>query len=105
MEKGLLASLFDFSFSSFVTTKLVRVLYGLSLAAIALAALVFGLGAFGRGFFSGLVGLFIVAPLGFLIALVIARINCELVLVAFRIQAHTAEIAERLRHAGPGTAS
>jgi uncharacterized membrane protein len=103
MERGFFASLFDLSFDALVTTKLIRFAYIVSIIGIGLAALAFGMAAFGRGFLSGVAGLVILTPLLFLVGVVFARINCELVLVLFRIQAHTAETAERLRAQGSAT--
>ena len=41
MEKGFFGSLFDVSFSSLVTTKVIKVLYILSMILIGLMALIF----------------------------------------------------------------
>ena len=46
MEKGFFASLFDISFSSLVATKVIKVIYLLSMVLIGLTALVIVAGAF-----------------------------------------------------------
>jgi Domain of unknown function (DUF4282) len=97
MERGLIATLFDLSFDVLLTTKLVRFTYVTLLVGAGMVAVGVGFAGFARGFLSGLVTLLIFAPLIFLVAAVFARIYCELVLVLFRIQAHTAETAELLR--------
>ena len=81
---GFLASLFDFSFSSFITTKLVRVIYVLAIAGNALFALVLVAGGFGRGFMSGVFALFVIAPLVFLLFTALARLWLEVMVVLFR---------------------
>ncbi len=106
MERGLIATLFDRSFDVFLTTKLVRFTYVLLLVGAGVAAAGVGIAGFAQGVLSGIVGLFILAPLIFLVVAVFARIYCELVLVLFRIQAHTAATAELLRNGAeaPGPA-
>jgi hypothetical protein len=97
MEKGLIATLFDLSFDVLLTTKLVRFIYVIMLVSVGMAAIGFGFAGFARGFLTGLVSLLVLAPLLFLLAAMFARIYCEVVLVLFRIQAHTKETAELLR--------
>ena len=43
---GFLGALFDFSFTSFVTTKIIKVLYVLILVLVSISALVFTIAAF-----------------------------------------------------------
>lgn len=98
MEKGFFASLFDFSFRSFITIKIVRVFYILAMIFIglyALGLLIFvasaggstGLG--GLGVLLGLVG----AGLIFLLGVMYIRVLLETILVLFRIEGNTARIA------------
>ena len=111
VPEGFFRSLFDFSFSHFVVTKMIKVLYGLAIIAagiLALVVLISGLGAAGAAFqgspyhssspglgvlavIGGLIG----APLVFLLAVVCARIYLEVLIVVFRISEHVAEIASR----------
>ena len=46
MQKGFLASLFDLSFSNLITTKVIKVIYILSMILIGLGALVIVIAAF-----------------------------------------------------------
>jgi hypothetical protein len=94
--KGFLPSLFDFSFSSFIATRLVKLLYGLAMVGIALAAVSMVVGAFQEGLLAGLFMLLIGAPLATLFMLVYARIVAELMIVVFRISENIQRIA------GPG---
>lgn len=85
---GFFASLFDFSFSSFITTKLVKVIYGLAMAGNVLFALMMVAAGFGRGFMSGVFVLLVMAPLVFVLFTALARLWLELVVVLFRMAEH-----------------
>jgi hypothetical protein len=85
MEKGFFASLFDISFTSFITTKIIKFLYVLALIVIGLVALIFVIAAFTRSAGAGVVTLLIVAPLFSLIYVVYARVTLELIIQIFRI--------------------
>src|SRR4051794_2199229 len=85
MEKGFFASLFDISFTSFITTKIIKVLYVLALVVIGLVALVFVIGAFRVNAGLGVVTLFIFAPLASLFYVIYARVGLELIIQIFRI--------------------
>ncbi len=88
--------MFDFSFSQFVTAQLVRLLYAIGV----LVAAVFAIGAvlrgFGEGVGTGIVAL-IVAPLIFLVVVIIARVWLELIIVVFRIAEYLRDMAGERR--------
>ena len=94
--KGFIGALFDLSFTAFITTKLVKVLYILCIVGGAFGAL----GMIGSGFMagatSGLIAV-VVAPLGFLAAVIFARVYLELVIVIFRGVEHLAEIDKKTK--------
>lgn len=94
---GFLGSLFDLSFTSFITTKLIKVLYGLWLAVAGLAALVLIISGFQGGAGRGVLMLIIGAPLLFFFSALYGRVLMEITIVVFRIAEHTAEIAEQGR--------
>ncbi|MBE3555519.1 MAG: DUF4282 domain-containing protein [Firmicutes bacterium] len=105
--RGFFDSLFDFSFRTFVTDNIIRILY---LIAIVVAGLV-GIAEIVRGFSSGIgIGLFtliILAPLSFFLMILYARVVLELIMVVFRIEQEMTksrmqidEIAARLQGAG-----
>lgn len=101
---GFLSSLFDFSFTSFITTKLIKVLYALAILGAALAGLGFFLLAVVSGFKeSALAGLGalviggIVAALVFFLWVLYARVLLEIIIVIFRMSEHLAEIARQGR--------
>jgi hypothetical protein len=84
MERGFISSLFDFSFSEFITPKIVSALYmiGVILAGISALAMIF------MGFTSGvLVGLLaiIVSPLLFFLNVIVLRLWLEIIIVLFKI--------------------
>jgi hypothetical protein len=95
--KGFLESLFDFSFTSLVTTKLIKVLYGLSIAIQALISLFYVIISFSFSPTAGVIVLLIGAPLSFLLGVCYTRVMLEIIIVVFRISEHAAEIAQQGR--------
>jgi hypothetical protein len=91
---GALATLLDFSFSSFITARIIKLLYALGLIVAAVVALVMLIGAMVAGVTQALVML-ILAPLGFLIAVLYLRVILELLIVIFRIAENVERIAQR----------
>jgi hypothetical protein len=85
MDKGFFSSLFDISFTSFVTTKIIKVLYVLSLILIAITALVFVIAGFQESAGLGLFMLVIGAPLGALLYTIYTRVVLEFIIQVFRI--------------------
>ncbi len=83
--RAVLDLVLDLSFKRFVTPRLVRMLYVLSL----LAAVYFAW----KWMWDGLWG-FITAPLVFLLFLIVARVTVELILAIFRIADKIAPLAE-----------
>src|SRR5258708_33312925 len=82
--RGFLAFLFDLSFTSFITTKLIKVLYVLSLIGVALLTLSVITTGFNAGSTIGVITLIIVAPITFLFGIIYCRVVMELVIVVFR---------------------
>ncbi len=93
--KGFIGSLFDFGFTSFVTPKVIRVLYPLIVIVAALSALGFIAAAFSTSTVFGIVTLFVLAPLFFLVVVAIYRISLEFFMVIFRISDDIRTIRER----------
>ena len=93
--KGFFASLFDFSFTSFITPRLVKVLYVLMTVVVALWTLAFVLIAFKSSSSFGFVTLLILGPIFFVITMIWVRAGVEAIVAFFRIQADVAEINER----------
>jgi Domain of unknown function (DUF4282) len=94
-DKGFIGSLFDFSFSSFVTPKIVKVLYVLITiwtALLALTILIIGFRT--GGLAGGLFTLIIIEPIFILLTLGIYRVVLEAFMVIFRIYEETKKIRE-----------
>ena len=95
---GFIGSLFDLSFTTFITSKLIKVLYvlGIGLAAVwALAMVVTGVTQGGVGLFMA-----VLAPVGFLAGVIYMRVLMEVIMVVFRGSEHLAEIARQGRRPG-----
>lgn len=82
---GFIRSLFDFKFESYVTTRILRVLYVLVTVLYSLGALVMFLLLLLRGGTIGVLGAVIVVPLTYIIYLATARVFFEVLMVVFRI--------------------
>jgi hypothetical protein len=90
-------SLLDFSFTSFVTSKIIKLLYGLSILGAGLTAVIMIVCAFAMSALAGIFTLVIVAPLAFAIIVIYSRVLLEIIIVVFRISEHAAEIAANTR--------
>jgi glycerol-3-phosphate acyltransferase PlsY len=90
--KGFFGSLFDLSFSEFVTTRIIQFLYILAIIFAVLAALLMVV----RGLMSGSVHVavlnIILAPVSFFISVLMARVWLELIIVVFRIAENTSRL-------------
>jgi hypothetical protein len=94
-EKGFLGSLLDFSFTSLVTPKIIKVLYILLTIWTALVALfILVIGFKTGGVAGGLFTLIIVEPIFILLTLGIWRVILEAFMVVFRVYEETKKIAE-----------
>ncbi len=98
-QKGFFQSLFDFSFTAFVTSKMIKFLYGLSIAGAGLVSLFLIARGFNASPGGGVFMLFIGAPLYFLLSVLFSRVLLEIVIVIFRISENIAEIAQQSRAA------
>jgi Domain of unknown function (DUF4282) len=93
--KGFVGSLFDFGFTSFVTPKVVKVVYVLIMAGLALAEVGYLIFAFKTSPVFGIISLVILCPLSFFVYLALWRILLELFIVVFRIADDIRSIRER----------
>jgi Domain of unknown function (DUF4282) len=89
---GFFRALFDFSFTEFVTTRLIRLLYAIGVLFAAVAALVAIIRGFDAGAGAGIVAL-ILSPLIFLLVVIIARVWLEIIIVVFRIAEYLRDMA------------
>jgi hypothetical protein len=93
---GFLGALFDFGFTSFVTPKVIKVLYVLLMIGTIVSALAFTIVAFKASAVFGIVALVFGDPLIILVVLAIFRIFLEFFVVIFR----AAEDIRALREGG-----
>jgi hypothetical protein len=92
---GFLSALFDFSFTSFVTTKIIKVLYVLILIMTSLTALVFTIGAFKTNSTFGFLTLVIGDPLFIIVVMAFWRLILEGFIVVFRVAEDIRELRDR----------
>jgi hypothetical protein len=90
-SSGFFGALFDFSFSEFITTKLLKVIYGLAIVAGALPALGAIVLAFRQSFFQG-IGMSVAAAILYVIFVSVIRLWLEMTIVIFRIAEHVRSI-------------
>lgn len=101
MEKGFFASLFDLSFSDFITIRLIKVLYILAIAGSVLGGLILIISGFANGFGTGILFL-LLSPLVVILYILMARIWLELVIVVFRIAENTSQLV-KMKEPGVGS--
>jgi hypothetical protein len=89
--------LFDLSFTNFITPKLIKVLFVISIVLAGLGALAVVGSAFMSSAIAGIFALLIVAPILFLFYVIYARVMMEVLIVIFRGSEHLAEIAKQGR--------
>jgi len=102
-EKGFLATIFDFSFTEFVTTKVIKFLLGLAMVVNVIFTIMFIVGGFSNSTLQGIVFL-ILSPVIYLILMLFSRIYLELIIVIFRIAENLIKIRENLGSQQSGAA-
>lgn len=91
--KGFFTTLFDFSFSEFITTQIIKILYGIGIFAAAIGALFFIIWGFRGGLLAGIITI-ILSPVIFIIYTIIVRVYLEVVMVLFRIADNISQIVK-----------
>jgi hypothetical protein len=94
-SRGFVGALFDFGFTSFVTPKVIKVLYMLIVIGTVVSALVFTLFAFKASTAFGILTLVFGDPLFILIVLAIYRVVLEFFMVTFRVAEDIRALRER----------
>lgn len=94
--KSFFATLFDFSFTSFITLRFLKAIYAIVVALVLLGGLISLIVGLSSGSALGVISGLILAPLGTLVYLVLARIGLEVVAMFFRIGDDTARTVELL---------
>ena len=93
-DKGFFGALFDISFSSFITPKIISVLFVIFMILSGLAALVMIITGFMGGIVNGLVAV-VLSPIVVFLYILFARIWLELVVVMFKIAENTDKMVEK----------
>ncbi len=93
-KKGFLGALFDFSFSEFITIKLIRILYILGIIFSTIVAIIFIVSGFNISTGVGIIFL-ILSPIIFLLYVILIRIWLEIIIVVFKIAENTKKLAEK----------
>jgi hypothetical protein len=102
-QAGVFKSLFDVSFNTLLTPKLIKAVYILVMAVLGLAVaggILVSLAGFSAGFARGLVGLVVsvvVFPLAALLYLAMFRMGLEVIMAIFKIKEYTGVLAEKAR--------
>jgi Domain of unknown function (DUF4282) len=89
-----IGALFDFGFKKFITLGVIKVLYILGMAVIALILIIALIGSLTQGVLA-IVGVLVVGPLIAGLYLIFFRIWLELVVVIFRIGENTSKLVEQ----------
>ena len=92
--QGFLGSIFDFSFTEFITIRIIKFLFILGIIFAAIGTLVLIVTGFSNGIGAGILSL-ILSPLIFLVYVLLARVWCEMILVLFRIAEHTGRLVDQ----------
>jgi len=88
--------LLDFNFTRFITVQLVKVIYIIGLAMIAIAGLFMVISGFSNGVVMG-IGALLLAPVIVALWVLGLRVYLELIVALFRIAQNTSIMAERLQ--------
>ncbi len=92
MKMGLLRSLFDLSFSSLVTPKVVKFVYVITLIVIGFVAVFFIIATFTQSAAYGVVPLLVLAALASLRYAIYARVVSEFIIAVFRLVEYNGEL-------------
>jgi hypothetical protein len=93
-QKGFFASLLDFSFSSLITTRIIKIVYVIGTIVISLVFVGFLVEALNRGGGDVLAGI-IGAPIGWVLYMIFFRMGLEFIIVIFGIGEDVRQIANR----------
>ena len=92
--QGFLGSIFDLSFTEFITIRIIKFLFILGIIFAAIGTLLLIVTGFSNGIGAGILSL-ILSPLIFLVYVLLARIWCEMIIVIFRIAENTGRLVDQ----------
>jgi len=104
-DKGFFGSLFDLSFTEFVTTRIIKLLFIVGIVAAGIGALAILGGAIAAGGFLRIVLGLVLAPVAFVLYVLLVRVWLELIIVAFRIAENTGRLVEQGNRPAPDSES
>lgn len=93
-EKGVLATLFDLSFTVFITTRIIKLLFILGIVLVAFVTLALVLAASTVHPVFGLL-LLALSPVVFLLGVLLVRLWCEMTIVVFNIAGNTRRLVDQ----------
>ena len=93
-NKSSIGMLFDLSFTEFVTTRFIKILFIIGVVFAAIGALALIVTGFSASAVRGLLFL-ILSPIVFLIYVFLVRIWCEMIIVVFRIAENTSRLVDQ----------
>ena len=93
-DKGFFGMLFDLSFTEFVTTRIIKLLFVLGVLFSGIGAIMLIVRGFSGSPFKGILCLFL-SPIAFVLYVLLTRIWCELIIVVFRIAENTGRLVEQ----------
>jgi hypothetical protein len=96
--KGLLRSLYDFGFTSLITTRIIKFVYALLVISYSIVAAILFLVGLATGIAPGILFAIIFVPIFYLIYLILLRIWMEVIVVFFKI----GEDVHAIRHRAAG---
>ena len=97
---GLTRVLTDLSFKEFVTPRIIRTVYLISLIGAGLAAVTWMFSGFADGITQGFLH-FVTGPVAFFVYLLTARVGLEVMLAIFRIAENTEKLREKSDRRAP----
>lgn len=93
-------AIFDFSFTNFVTTKLIKIIYAISLVIVVLSFFAMVIGGFGLMVSDSIAAgfaLLCLSPFVLVFWILMARVYSEFIIVIFRIAENMSELVEQGR--------
>ena len=96
-NKGFFGRVFDFSFTDFVTIRVIKVIFILAIIGSAIGGIAVLVGGIRMLRFQPLMGVIMIllSPVAFLLYVLLARIWLELIVVIFRIEENTSRLVEQ----------
>jgi len=89
-------ALFDIRFEQIITTQMLPAVYSMAIAAASIGAFYWAGIGFEKGWITGVVRLFVLAPIAFIVTVVAIRSVLEFFLAVFRIAAQMDTMAEEI---------